>query len=84
MAQTVVEHLAICAAIQDGDETAAVQATALHINNSLHNNVAARTDDLIGHTTFSHPDHCRLTRTGDPRDTRRRKQGTQRPGPFAG
>jgi L-alanine-DL-glutamate epimerase-like enolase superfamily enzyme len=55
MAQTVVEHLAICAAIQDGDETAAVQATALHINNSLHNIVAAMTDDVIGHTTFATP-----------------------------
>jgi hypothetical protein len=55
MAQTVVEHLAICAAIQDGDETAAVQDTALHINNSLHNIVAAMTDDVIGHTTFATP-----------------------------
>ena len=55
MAQTVVEHLAICAAIQDGDETAPVQATALHINNSLHNIVAAMTDDVIGHTTFATP-----------------------------
>lgn len=34
MQQTVSEHLAICAAIHDGDETAAAQATALHIINS--------------------------------------------------
>ncbi len=55
MAQTVAEHLAICAAIQDGDETAAVQATALHINNSLRNILAVMTDDVIGHTTFASP-----------------------------
>jgi DNA-binding GntR family transcriptional regulator len=55
MAQTVAEHLAICAAICDGDETAAAQATALHINNSLHNILAVMTDDVIGHTTFATP-----------------------------
>jgi DNA-binding GntR family transcriptional regulator len=55
MQQTVSEHLAICAAIQDGDEAAAAQATVLHINNSLHNIVAAMTDDVIGHTTFATP-----------------------------
>ena len=66
MAQTVLEHLAISTAIQDGDETAAAQATALHINNSLHNIVAAMIDDVIGHTYLRQPDHCRLTRTGDP------------------
>jgi len=55
MQQTVSEHLAICTAIQDGDEAAAAQATVLHINNSLHNIVAAMTDDVIGHTTFATP-----------------------------
>jgi GntR family transcriptional regulator, rspAB operon transcriptional repressor len=55
MQQTVLEHLAICAAIQDGDETTAAQATALHINSSLHNILAAMTDDVIGHTTFATP-----------------------------
>ena len=42
--QTVVEHLAICAAIHDGDETAAAQATALHISNNLHNILAVSTN----------------------------------------
>jgi DNA-binding GntR family transcriptional regulator len=55
MQQTVLEHLAICAAIHDGDETAAAQANALHINNSLHNILAVMTDDVIGHTTFATP-----------------------------
>jgi DNA-binding GntR family transcriptional regulator len=53
--QTVVEHLAICAAIHDGDEAAAAQATALHISNSLHNILAVMTDDVIGRTTFATP-----------------------------
>jgi DNA-binding GntR family transcriptional regulator len=55
MLQTVLEHLAICAAIHDGDETAAAQATALHISNSLHNVLAVMTDDVIGRTTFATP-----------------------------
>jgi DNA-binding GntR family transcriptional regulator len=55
MQQTVVEHLAICAAIHDGDEAAAAQATALHISNSLHNILAVMTDDVIGRTTFATP-----------------------------
>jgi hypothetical protein len=55
MQQTVLEHLAICAAIHDGDETAAAQANALHINNSLHNILAVMTDDVIGHSTFATP-----------------------------
>jgi GntR family transcriptional regulator, rspAB operon transcriptional repressor len=53
MQQTVIEHLAICAAIHDGDETAAAQATALHINNSLHSILAEMTNDVIAHTTFA-------------------------------
>jgi DNA-binding GntR family transcriptional regulator len=49
MLQTVSEHLAICAAIHGGDEAAAVQATAVHINNSLQNILAVMTDDVIGY-----------------------------------
>lgn len=67
MQQTVSEHLAICAAIHDGDETAAAQATALHISNSLHNILAVMTDDVIGRTTFATP----TTADGHEQETRR-------------
>jgi nucleoside-diphosphate-sugar epimerase len=66
MQQTVSEHLAICAAIHDGDETAAAQATALHIINSLHNILAVMTDDVIGRTTFATP----TTADGHEQETR--------------
>jgi DNA-binding GntR family transcriptional regulator len=56
MQQTVSEHLAICAAIDDGDETVAALGTAQHINNSLHNILAEITDDVIGHTPVGAPD----------------------------
>jgi DNA-binding GntR family transcriptional regulator len=55
MLQTVSEHLAICAAIHDGDETVAVQATAVHINNSLRNIVAVMTEDVLGQATLTIP-----------------------------
>jgi len=53
MLQTASEHLAICAAIHDGDETVAAQATAVHINNSLRNIVAVMTEDVLGQATFT-------------------------------
>lgn len=55
MLQTVSEHLAICAAIHDGDETVAAQATAVHINNSLRNILAVMTEDVIGPATVTTP-----------------------------
>jgi len=66
MQQTVSEHLAICAAIHDGDETAAAQATTLHNINSLHNILAVMTDDVIGRTTFATP----TTADGHEQETR--------------
>jgi DNA-binding GntR family transcriptional regulator len=55
MLQTVSEHLAICVAVHEGDEVAAVQATAVHINNSLRNILAVMTDDVIGHAATVTP-----------------------------
>jgi hypothetical protein len=75
MLQTVLEHLAICAAIYDGDESAAAQATALHISNSLHNILAVMTDDVIGRTTFATPSTA-TPRIGDVPGNRWRRTGT--------
>ena len=48
MLETASEHLAICAAICDGDEAQAAQATAVHINNSLRNILAVIAEDVSG------------------------------------
>lgn len=45
MLQTVGEHVAICTAIADGDETAAAAATATHIANSLQNILSVLAED---------------------------------------
>jgi DNA-binding GntR family transcriptional regulator len=55
MLQTVSEHLAICTAIHDGDETVAAHATAVHINNCLRNILAVMTEDVIGPATLTTP-----------------------------
>jgi hypothetical protein len=49
------------------DESAAAQATALHISNPLHNILAVMTDDVIGRTTFATPS----TADGHEQETRR-------------
>ncbi|MEU0968485.1 GntR family transcriptional regulator [Streptomyces sp. NPDC005917] len=54
MLQTVSEHLAICAAIHDGSESEAAQATAAHINNSLRNILAAMVEDVGGQGLAGH------------------------------
>jgi len=48
MAATTDEHLAICRAICDGDETAAVRATAIHIKRSFESVLAALMDEMVG------------------------------------
>lgn len=48
MAATTDEHLAICVAICDGDEVAAVQATSIHIHNSFKEILAALRAGVVG------------------------------------
>jgi DNA-binding GntR family transcriptional regulator len=48
MLETVTEHLAICAAIEEGRETQAAETTAVHINNSLRNILAAMAEGVGG------------------------------------
>lgn len=48
MAATTDEHLAICAAICDGDEVGAVAATSIHIHNSFKEILAALRAGVIG------------------------------------
>ncbi|QDN93464.1 GntR family transcriptional regulator [Streptomyces sp. RLB3-6] len=48
MLQTAAEHQAICAAIHEGNESLAAQATAVHINNSLRHILAALAEDVGG------------------------------------
>ncbi|MEU0968483.1 GntR family transcriptional regulator [Streptomyces sp. NPDC005917] len=46
MLQSAAEHQAICAAIQEGNESLAAQAAAVHINNSLRNILAVLAEDV--------------------------------------
>lgn len=55
MLQSVNEHLAICSAIYDGDESLAAQSTAVHINNSLRNILAVMADDVGGPLANGYP-----------------------------
>ncbi|MEU6564884.1 GntR family transcriptional regulator [Nocardia nova] len=48
MLQTIEEHLAICRAIHDGNEELAAQATAVHVNNSLHNILGVVVENVGG------------------------------------
>ncbi|MFD5079898.1 GntR family transcriptional regulator [Streptomyces sp. NPDC058371] len=48
MLQAAGEHLAICAAIRDRDETLAAQAVAVHIHNSLDNILTALVSEVAG------------------------------------
>ncbi|MEV0261208.1 GntR family transcriptional regulator [Streptomyces sp. NPDC050617] len=48
MLQTVTEHLSICAAIEEGNESQAAEATAVHINNSLRHILAVMAEDVGG------------------------------------
>jgi DNA-binding GntR family transcriptional regulator len=55
MLQSVSEHLAMCAAIYDGDESLAAQSTAVHINNSLRNILAVIAEDVGGPLAHGYP-----------------------------
>jgi DNA-binding GntR family transcriptional regulator len=55
MLQSVNEHLAICSAIYDGDESLAAQSTAVHINNSLRNILAVIAEDVGGPLAHPYP-----------------------------
>ncbi|MFE7116312.1 GntR family transcriptional regulator [Streptomyces sp. NPDC057654] len=48
MLRTVTEHLSICAAIEEGDESRAAEATAVHISNSLRHILAVMAEDVGG------------------------------------
>jgi GntR family transcriptional regulator, rspAB operon transcriptional repressor len=48
MLATTDEHLAICIAICDGDEVAAVKQTSVHIQQSFQNMLDALMDDVVG------------------------------------
>ena len=48
MVATTDEHLAICNAICDGDESRAAAETIAHIHNSFNNMLEALKDDLVG------------------------------------
>ena len=75
MLQSVNEHLAICSAIYDGDESLAAQSTAVHINNSLRNILAVMADDVGGPLAHGYPtataaydkDRLRSEASGDAR-----------------
>ena len=48
MAATTDEHLAICRAICEGDESATVHATAIHIQRSFESVLASLMDEVVG------------------------------------
>lgn len=48
MIATTDEHLAICVAICEGDETSAALETSVHIRNSFQNMLDALMDDVVG------------------------------------
>jgi len=66
MRQTANEHLSICLAICDGDETLAAQAVAVHIHNSLQHILGVLMEQATGAPSFlgflSDPDENSMAR----------------------